>query len=193
MQTLRNVAWLVCGVYATIPAYWMMVHPFAARWRTARHKLTVLAPLWVVMWCIAWGASFPWRDTPLYLNAGMWTLAPPLWAVSIFMYVRGGGELSLRRVIGHHELEAEGRQDTLVTFGVHRFVRHPMYLGHLCTMLGFTLGAGTLACFTLFGFALITGAVMIGFEERELHARFGVAWEEYCERTPAILPTSLWG
>jgi protein-S-isoprenylcysteine O-methyltransferase Ste14 len=76
----------------------------------------------------------------------------------------------------------------LITFGVHRLVRHPMYLGHFCTMLGFVLGAGTLACFGLFTFALVTGAIMIAFEERELHARFGPAWEEYCEQTPAIFP-----
>ena len=188
MQTLRIFSWIVCGIYATVPAYWMMVHPFAARWRTARHKLKILAPLWVVMWCIAWATSFPWRNAPLYHNAGMWIAAPLLWAVSAFMYVRGGRELSLMRVIGKHELEAENRQDTLITSGVHRMVRHPLYLGQFCTMLGFTLGAGTLACFALFGFALVSGAIMIDYEERELHARFGRAWEEYCERTPAIFP-----
>jgi protein-S-isoprenylcysteine O-methyltransferase Ste14 len=188
MRTLRLLAWIVCGIYATIPAYWMMVHPFAERWRSARYKLKVLAPLWVVMWCIAWAASFPWRNSLLYHNAGTWVTAPLLWAVSVFMYVNGGRELSFMRLIGQHELEPEGHQDILITFGVHRLVRHPLYLGHFCTMLGFTLGAGTLACFGLFGFAVVTGAIMIAFEERELHARFGPAWEEYCDHTPAIFP-----
>jgi len=36
MQQLRVTSWLTCGIYATIPCYWMMVHPVAARWRTAR-------------------------------------------------------------------------------------------------------------------------------------------------------------
>ncbi len=31
MQAIRNFAWIVCGIYATVPAYWMMVHPFAER------------------------------------------------------------------------------------------------------------------------------------------------------------------
>ena len=53
MQSLRTLARLACGIYATIPAYWMMVHPFAARWREARYKLTLLGPLRVVMWCLA--------------------------------------------------------------------------------------------------------------------------------------------
>jgi protein-S-isoprenylcysteine O-methyltransferase Ste14 len=37
-------------------------------------------------------------------------------------------------------------------------------------------------------FAIISGIIMIVFEERELHSRFGPAWEEYCEQTPAIFP-----
>ena len=188
MQTLRIISWIACGIYATIPAYWMMVHPFASRWRTARYKLKLLAPLWVVMWCISWGASYPWRNALLYRNPGIWVTAPLLWAVSVFMYVNAGRELSFMQLIGQHELEPELHPKMLVTFGVHRMVRHPMYLGHLCTMLGFTLGAGTLACYALFAFALVTGVIMITFEERELHDRFGPAWEEYCEHTPAIFP-----
>jgi protein-S-isoprenylcysteine O-methyltransferase Ste14 len=104
------------------------------------------------------------------------------------MYANGGRELSLMRLIGRDELEPSLRPKTLVTFGVHRLVRHPLYLGHLCTMLGFALGAGTAACFGLFVVAVVTGAVMIRFEERELHARFGADWEAYCKQTPAIFP-----
>jgi protein-S-isoprenylcysteine O-methyltransferase Ste14 len=188
MLTPRTIAWLFCGVYATIPAYWLMVHPFAAYWRTAQYKLKLLAPIWILMWCLAWAASYPWRNLALYTYAGTWVAAPLLWSVSIFMYVNGGRELSLMRLIGRDELEPETRPKLLVTFGVHRLVRHPLYLGHFCTMLGFALGAGTAACFALFAFAVITGAVMIRFEERELHARFGQAWVEYCNQTPAIFP-----
>ncbi len=188
MHRLRVLSWLACGIYATIPCYWMMVHPFAARWRTARYKLKLLAPLWVVMWCIAWAASYPWRDTLLYQSAATWAAAPLLWAISIYMYVNAGRELSLMRVIGRHELEPQRRPDTLVTVGIHRIVRHPMYLGHLCTMLGFAIGSGTVASYGLLAFALAGGGVMITFEERELHARFGEAWEKYSRRTPAIFP-----
>jgi protein-S-isoprenylcysteine O-methyltransferase Ste14 len=188
MATLRIAAWIVCGVYATVPVYWIMVHGFAASWRGARYKFAVLGPLWVGMWGTAWGVSYPWRNMPLYRNATTWMAAPLLWAVSIFMYVNAGRELSFMRVIGLHELEPERHPKLLVTFGVHRLVRHPMYLGHVCSMLGLTLGAGSVACYGLFAFALGTGGIMIVLEERELHARFGSAWEEYCAQTPAIIP-----
>jgi protein-S-isoprenylcysteine O-methyltransferase Ste14 len=166
----------------------MMVHPFAGHWRTARHKLTLLAPLWMLMWCIAWAVSYPWRDALLYHCARSWAVAPLLWSVSGFMYIRATRELSFLRLIGQHELAPDRHPKMLITFGVHRRLRHPMYFGHLCTMLGFTLGAGTLACYGLFVFAIATGIVMVVYEERELHARFGPAWEEYCQHTPAIFP-----
>jgi protein-S-isoprenylcysteine O-methyltransferase Ste14 len=188
VETLRTISWLACGIYATIPCYWIVVHRFAERWRTTRYKLRVLGPLWIAMWFVAWAASFAWRDTLLYRNPGSWVAAPLLWAVSVFMYVHAGRELSFMRVIGQHELEPDRQPKMLITFGVHRLVRHPMYLGHFCTMLGFTLGAGTAACFGLFAFALLTGTIMIMYEERELHDRFGPAWEEYCEHTPLIFP-----
>jgi len=188
MPTLRSAAWITCGIYATIPAYWLMVHPFAKNWRAARYKFALLGPLWVGMWGIAWGASYPGRNALLYHNPGSWVAAPLLWAVSAFMYVNAGRELSFMRVIGLHELEPDRQPKLLVTVGVHRMVRHPMYLGHICTMLGFTLGAGSVACYGLFAFTLVTGGIMIVFEERELHARFGAAWEEYCAQTPAIFP-----
>jgi protein-S-isoprenylcysteine O-methyltransferase Ste14 len=188
MQALRTLSWIVCGIYATIPVYWLMLHPFVARWRGVRYRLTLLVPFWFLAWCLAWAASYPWRSSLLYHNAGTWVAAPLLWSISAFMYVHAARELSFMRLIGQHELEPDRHPMVLVTFGVHRMVRHPMYLGHLCTMLGFTLGAGTLACFGLLIFALISGSIMIVFEERELHARFGRSWEEYCEQTPAIFP-----
>ena len=157
MQTLRTLSWIACGIYATIPAYWMMVHPFAERWRTARYKLTVLGPLWIATWCIAW--ALPIGGATLCFTTMLEPGSPRRFSVviSVFMYVHAARELSFMRAIGQHELEPERHPKMLITFGVHRMVRHPMYLGHLCTMLGFALGAGTVACFALFAFASDSG------------------------------------
>jgi protein-S-isoprenylcysteine O-methyltransferase Ste14 len=187
MHQARELAWLICGIYATIPAYWLMVHPFATRWRYARRKLSVLGPLWMLLWCAAWAVSAPWRQSALYEAPALWLAAPLFWSASALLYVRGGRELTLRRLIGVHELES-ARPQQLVTHGIHARLRHPLYLGHICTMLGWTLGAGTVACAGLLAVALVSGAVMLASEERELHARFGPAWEQYCRRTPRLLP-----
>ncbi|PSH03926.1 MAG: hypothetical protein CXZ00_10110 [Acidobacteria bacterium] len=188
MNELRDIAWLVCGVYATIPAYWMMVHPFVRHWRSARKQRTIMGPLWILLWIAALAISYPLKDVLLYRTLGAWVAAPLLWTITVFTYVRGTHGLSVPCVLGMHELEPDRYPNVLVTSGIHRIVRHPVYLGHICTMLGFAVGSGSAACFALFAFGIVTGAVMIVFEERELHARFGSAWEEYCKCTPAIIP-----
>jgi protein-S-isoprenylcysteine O-methyltransferase Ste14 len=58
----------------------------------------------------------------------------------------------------------------------------------MCELLGWTIGTGLLVLYALLAFAVITGAVMIAAEERELEARFGEAYREYKKNVPAILP-----
>jgi protein-S-isoprenylcysteine O-methyltransferase Ste14 len=77
-----------------------------------------------------------------------------------------------------------------VTTGLHARVRHPIYLAHLCMLLGFTIGSGLSVDYALLGFTLIAGAVMIALEERELERRFGEEWREYKSRSGAIFPKS---
>jgi protein-S-isoprenylcysteine O-methyltransferase Ste14 len=40
----------------------------------------------------------------------------------------------------------------------------------------------------LTGFAVITGAIMIRLEDKELEERFGESYREYRARVPAFLP-----
>lgn len=188
IRSLRLFSWIACGIYATIPSYWLMVHPFAGRWRKARYKLELLAPLWIAMWCVAWAASYPWRFSELHHGAEGWAVAPYLWIFSLFIYNRAIRALRIKRIIGWQELHSDAPPAPLVTDGIHGVVRHPLYLGHLCTMASLALGAGTVACAALLVFAVLTGAVMIVFEERELRGRYGAEWDEYCKRTPAVIP-----
>lgn len=189
LELVRLAAWLAAGVYATIPLYWFFVHPFADYWRKRRGSpFRVLAPMWIVLWAVAWSATAHWRLTPVYDHAWTWLLTVPLWCVSLIMYSSALRSFSIQRVIGTHEIAEPKRDDALVTTGIHARVRHPLYFGHLCTLTGWTIGAGTVACFALLAFAIVTGAIMIPMEERELRARFGVAYDEYSRRVPALFP-----
>jgi len=67
-------------------------------------------------------------------------------------------------------------------------VRHPVYLGHLCEMLAWSIGTGLVVCWALLAFAMITGVVMIRLEDAELEKRFGEEYAAYRERVPAVLP-----
>jgi protein-S-isoprenylcysteine O-methyltransferase Ste14 len=189
LDLARLAAWLAAGIYATIPLFWILVHPFAEYWRRRRRSpFRVLAPLWVLIWIVTWAATAHWRLALLYDRAWTWILTLLLWCVSLTMYIGGLRSLSLRRIIGTHEIADQSNDDALVTTGIHARVRHPLYFGHLCTLLGWTIGAGTVACFALLAFAIVTGAIMIPMEERELRERFGGAYDEYARQVPALFP-----
>ncbi len=80
------------------------------------------------------------------------------------------------------------REQRLVTSGIRAHIRHPVYLGHLCEMLAWSVGTGLAVCYGLTAFALVTGAIMIRLEDRELEQRFGEAYREYRRKVPAVLP-----
>jgi protein-S-isoprenylcysteine O-methyltransferase Ste14 len=67
-------------------------------------------------------------------------------------------------------------------------VRHPVYLGHLCEMLAWSLGTGLAVCWALTAFAIVTGAVMIRMEDKELEKRFGEQYGRYRSTVPAVVP-----
>lgn len=193
MITLSRIveicAWFVCGIYATIPLFWLMIHPFADWWR-ARHRapLKVLAPLWIVLWIVAWMLSYAWLSSVLITNLWIAVLAVPCWMISFFVYFGGKRHFTLTQVIGRTELEADRHEQLLVTTGLHAHVRHPLYFGHLCTMLGWFFVARTGAVLGLLIFGVITGYFMIHQEDKELERRFGDAYREYRSRVPAVIP-----
>jgi len=69
----------------------------------------------------------------------------------------------------------------LVTEGVYRYTRNPMYLGMLCFLLAWALWLST--PLALLGLALYVGYLnrfQIGPEERVLEERFGTRFTSYC-------------
>ena len=83
---------------------------------------------------------------------------------------------------------AEHPQQRLVISGIRERVRHPIYVAHLCEMLAWSAGTGLAVCYGLTVFAMISGAIMIRLEDRELEQRFGDEYRAYRERVPAVLP-----
>jgi protein-S-isoprenylcysteine O-methyltransferase Ste14 len=188
MFAYRMFGWLLGGIYGTIPLFWLMVHPFATFWRTRfRAPLKILGALWIVLWFVAWIVTAPWRMQLLYDHAWPVLLAIPLWLTSATIYLVGGWQFSLEQIIGRYEVELD-RNQNLVTDGLHGYVRHPLYVGHFCTLLGLAISTGTVAVWGLLAFALFAGAIMIRFEDAELEQRFGAPYREYRQRVPAVIP-----
>jgi protein-S-isoprenylcysteine O-methyltransferase Ste14 len=189
LTVLRTIAWLACVVYSTIPSFWLVIHPRAGYWRLQeRSPYRVLIPLWVAMWIVVGAITTPWRGATLYTT--VWTSAPAvlLFAAGLWIYRRSGAGFSAAQLGGLPELIPRHRDQRLVTSGIRARVRHPIYLGHLCEMLAWSLGTGLVVCYGLTAFALITGAIMIRLEDRELDQRFGEEHREYRRKVPSVLP-----
>ena len=85
----------------------------------------------------------------------------------------------------------EGARSELKTAGIRAHVRHPIYLGHLCEVVGWCIGTGLMPLFALLGFAIASGAAMVHVEDRELEARFGESYRAYRRAVPAVIPRLL--
>ena len=186
---LDLVGWLACVIYATIPGFWLLIHPRPDYWRSRkRSPYFTLLPLWIAMWiALAW-LTLHWRHAALYVNAWRWIPAGFLFWIGVWIYVKSGTNFSRAQLGGLPELLPGHREQKLVTAGIRSRIRHPIYLAHLCEMLAWSLGTGLAVCYALTACAVITGAIMVGQEDAELEERFGEEYRRYRISVPAILP-----
>jgi protein-S-isoprenylcysteine O-methyltransferase Ste14 len=69
----------------------------------------------------------------------------------------------------------------LVTQGIYRFSRNPMYVGDALMLIGWALWLANAAALALVAlFVLYLNRYQIAPEERALGARYGAAYTEYC-------------
>jgi protein-S-isoprenylcysteine O-methyltransferase Ste14 len=186
---LRTAGWLLAIVLSTVPSFWLVVHPRAEYWRNRRGaRFRILGPLWIAMWVAVGAIAWPWRHVLLYDNVLAWLIAAPFFAAGLYLYYRGRARFSFAQLIGRPEVQGDKFEQRLVTTGIRARVRHPVYLGHLCELIGWGLGTGLAVIYVLTGFAILTGAVMVRMEDDELERRFGESFRQYRRTTPAVIP-----
>ena len=182
-------ALLACSVYGTIPLFWFVVHPFVARWRASgRRAYAFILPVWGGFIVIAFLLMWPFRSAHFYTNWFAWAPAAIFFLLGFSIYRAAFQSFNRTQVSGLAELEPHRHRQQLITTGIRARVRHPIYLGHLCEIAGWCVGTGLVALYVLAVFAVVTGAVMIRMEDRELEARFGEAYRKYRQRVPAVVP-----
>ena len=182
------MGWALCIVYASIPSFWFMIHPFADYWRVQRRNpYRVLLPGWIAMWIVIGLATWHWRGIMLYQNPWTWIPAVLFLLGGFWLYRQSTRNFSGKQVGGFQEV-LQNQQQQLVISGIRARIRHPMYLGHFCGMLGWSIGTGLAVCYGLTLFAMITGAIMIHMEDNELESRFGESYRTYRQQVPAFLP-----
>jgi protein-S-isoprenylcysteine O-methyltransferase Ste14 len=125
----------------------------------------------------------------LYLVAAPWSwLMLALRAAGVAIVALGLLQTDVWHFLGLRQLvQAEGdRPARMVTTGLYRHVRHPLYTGGLLFLWATPLMTTTLL-------ALIVGAsayLVVGsyFEERRLLTEYGQAYADYQRRVPRLLP-----
>jgi protein-S-isoprenylcysteine O-methyltransferase Ste14 len=186
---LDILALIVAAGYCTIPLFWLMTHPLVERWRKlGRRAFLLILPAWAVVIAVVFLIMWPFRFAHFYVTWFAWAPAAIFFLLGFSIYSAAFRSLHHTQVSGLAEIEPGRHRQRLVTTGIRSRVRHPIYLGHLCEILGWCIGTGLIALYVLALCAVVTGAIMIRMEDRELEARFGEAYRQYRSNVPAILP-----
>ena len=188
---LLGIAWVVGSIYATIPIFWLAIHPFTGFWnRRLRSPFRLLLPFWAVVIAVALFATYPLFPQQLYHSWIALIPAAGLAALSIGVYRSISKDFRREQVIGQAELEPGKHEQKLISSGLHGRIRHPFYLAHLLMLLAWTVGSGLTSLYLMTAVAIVSGTFMIWLEDRELEQRFGERYREYRHRVPALLPFS---
>lgn len=124
----------------------------------------------------------------------LWVPAPTMKVVGICISLTGLllAAYVLRRYLrspeGLKDLFMEGETPALQTNGLHRWVRHPLYLFTFIMLWGAFLYKPTTAMLITNIIITLYTLVAIRFEEIKLLVMYGEAYQEYKKKVPAILP-----
>lgn len=186
MTPLDWFAAVLLALHLPVPLYWLIVHPFIAFWRRCGNAAFWFAGLF--SWGVVFFLLYHFRHDLLH-SAGAPLPAVlagfALVALDVYLIARAEKALGLRRLVGKTELEGRGE---LITTGIFSRIRHPRYAGMFCSLFGACLMAGTLLLWIVALVWWLLTLLFIFFEERELRARFGPAFDDYARRVPGFLP-----
>ena len=77
----------------------------------------------------------------------------------------------------------ESERNQLVTEGIYRWSRNPIYLGMIAALAGVFLLAPNAIALSLLSIACVSVAIQVRIEEAFLHSMHGAAYDAYCKRT----------
>lgn len=98
--------------------------------------------------------------------------------------------IAIRNLGRHFTYQLTIRQEhSLITNGIHKYVRHPSYTGTLLEVIGMMIAARSWVGMLVF---FCSGGVIIGIrifrEERMLREHFGEEYDTYCKRSKRLIP-----
>ena len=145
---------------------------------TSLLKFKAVPPAWLApAILLAWALDRYLPLLQLVSPPWSWLLASVTWAISLL--ITGTAARGLAR----HDttIYPNGESTALVTAGLYRYTRNPMYLGMALIVMGFGFFFGSLTAFlgTVF-FCLAVQQLFIIPEEQRLRGWFGEDYTNYC-------------
>lgn len=138
--------------------------------------LAVVAAAAALMWLLA--RSFP---HPALLFPAPWALAGAL--VGLGAAITVAGVLAFRRARTTVNPMTPGASSSIVSSGIYKLTRNPMYLGFLFALAGWGLMLGNgLFLLPLAGYVLYMNRFQIAPEERALTEKFGAEYTAYTQQ-----------
>jgi protein-S-isoprenylcysteine O-methyltransferase Ste14 len=115
-------------------------------------------------------------------------IIPPVWNLCGIIPLALGVTINLIADRAFHKVDTTVKpfeeSSTLITEGIFRISRNPMYLGFVLILIGIAVLARSLSPYLIvLAFAILIDRVYITVEERMLAAKFGAEWERYRRRT----------
>ncbi len=116
------------------------------------------------------------------------TIIPSLWNLLGIIPLAFGAIINLIADSTFHQVHTAVKpfveSSVLVTSGVFRVSRNPMYLGFVLILIGIAVLMGSLTPWGIvLAFATLLNQMYITVEERMLAEKFGAEWTEYKRRT----------
>lgn len=122
----------------------------------------------------------------LHFLLPLYKLVPMPWNLLGILPLAAGIALNLSADKAFHQAQTTVKpfeeSAALLTTGVFRITRNPMYLGYLLILLGVALIVGSVTPYAvLLVFAVLMDRVFIRVEEQMMEAQFGQDWVEYAQ------------
>jgi protein-S-isoprenylcysteine O-methyltransferase Ste14 len=180
------LAAVVLFLQLPIPLYWFVVHPQVNFWR--RHERLVYVVGLSCSWLPVTVAMIVFHRRlfrSAWPSAGALIIGLALIAFEAWIFWRVHRDLGTARLVGKTELSGAGK---IERGGIYSRIRHPRYTASFLAILGACFLAGTPAMWMVTVAWLVLMLVAISFEEKEMSARFGTEYTDYCKRVPRFLP-----
>ena len=128
-------------------------------------------------------------DTQLWMDVIWLKIIGILLSIyGLYMLSRSFKGYDLKEFIGINAESDNTLQNTLVVDGLHKFVRHPIYLATLIILIGYFIYAPSMksTIFISVTFAYLQFGILL--EESKLISKFGKSYRDYKNKVPKLFP-----